>query len=174
MAAHAELQSLLDARFRRPLMSFFLRRASSHSEAEDLTQQVFLRILGTQPDRIENPEAFVFTVATNLLRDRGRKAARMGHGGETLDSALIDELKADLVEDRSPERVLLGRESLADALRALDELGERTRDIFILFRLENMKQSTIAELYGISASTVEKCVVKATLHLAIRFNRRQK
>ena len=174
MTAAAELQRSLDARFRRPLMSFFLRRASSHSEAEDLTQQVFLRILASGQEQIDNPEAFVFTVAANLLRDRARKSGRIGHSGDVLDPNLISEIVTGLVEDRTAERVLLGRESLADVWRALDELGERTRDIFILFRLENMKQSTIAELYGIGVSTVEKSVMKATLHLALRFDRKPK
>jgi len=44
------------------------------------------------------------------------------------------------VEDRGPERVLQGCESLAEVLASLETLGDRTRDIFILFRLENMKQ----------------------------------
>ena len=77
--------------------------------------------------------------------------------------------EADSPEDFSPERVLLSEESLADVLRSLEELGELTRKIFILFRLENMKQKDIAALYGIGQSTVEKHVVKAVVHLAKRY-----
>ena len=72
------------------------------------------------------------------------------------------------MEDRDPERVLLARESYAEVLAALDELGQRTRDIYVLFRLESMKQKEIAALFGIARSTVEKEVMKATLHLALR------
>jgi RNA polymerase sigma factor (sigma-70 family) len=152
-------------------MSFFLRRVGDHAEAEDLTQQVFLRLLGSggvkEP---EHAEGFVFTVATNLLRDRARRSARRGPAAiPAPDPDLVSELARELAEDRSPERVLLGRESLAEVLRALDELGERTRDMFILFRLENMKQRDIAALYGIGVSTVEKHIMKATLHLAKRY-----
>jgi RNA polymerase sigma-70 factor (ECF subfamily) len=67
---------------------------------------------------------------------------------------------------------LLGRHSLLDVLRTLDELGERTRDIFVLFRLERMKQQEIAALYGIRRRTVEKHVMKATVHLARRHEAR--
>jgi RNA polymerase sigma factor (sigma-70 family) len=56
----------------------------------------------------------------------------------------------------------------ADVLRTLDELGPRTRDIFVLFRLERMKQKDIAALLGIGQGTVEKHVMKAVLHLAAR------
>jgi RNA polymerase sigma-70 factor (ECF subfamily) len=79
------------------------------------------------------------------------------------------QLESQLVEAISPERVLLSEDSLADVLRSLEELGELTRNIFILFRLENMKQKDIAALYGIGQSTVEKHVVKAVLHLANRY-----
>jgi RNA polymerase sigma factor (sigma-70 family) len=161
----------LDARFRRPLMSYFKRRVGDHAEAEDLTQQVFVRLLAAGDlAQVEQADGYVFTIAANLLRDRGRQAAR--RGTVALDPALIDELIHEAVEDRSPERVLLGRETVAEVLRALDELGERTRDIYVLFRLENMKQREIASLLGVGQSTVEKHVVKATLHLARIFGGR--
>ena len=164
-----DLRRQLDARFRGPLMSFFLRRVQNRAEAEDLTQEVFARLLGAATTEIEHADAFVFKIAANLLRDRARKASRWRFDKAPVDDSLIHELTRDLLEDRGPERVLLGREQLAAALKALDELGERTKNIFILFRLEHMKQRDIAELYGISASTVEKQVMKATLHLAWRF-----
>jgi RNA polymerase sigma-70 factor (ECF subfamily) len=161
----------VDARFRRPLMSYFVRRVRNHAEAEDLTQQVFVRLLGAGGDaRIEHAESYIFTIAANLLRDRGRKGMRQSEALQiSLDRDLISEVAREAVEDRSPERVLVGRESLADVLRSLDELGEKTRDIFILFRLENMKQREIADLLGMGQSTVEKHVMKATLHLARRY-----
>jgi len=58
---------------------------------------------------------------------------------------------------------------LVEVLNCLDELGVRTKSIFILFRLEGMKQKDIAELYGIGLSTVEKHVMMAVMHLARRF-----
>ena len=166
-----ELRARLDARFRGPLMSFFTRRVGDRAEAEDLTQEVFVRLIGSNSlENIENADAFVFKVASNLLRDRSRKLLRSrGHAALPLDEAVINELAQEFVEDRGPERVLLGKERLADVLAALDELGERTRNIFILFRLENMKQKDIAAVYGISSSTVEKHVMKAVMHLSLRF-----
>ena len=77
-------------------------------------------------------------------------------------------LESQLVEAISPERVLLSEDSLADVLRSLEELSELTRNIFILFRLENMKQKDIAALYGIGQSTVEKHVMRAMMHLSKR------
>ena len=166
----------LAARFRRPLMSFFLRRLHDRDEAEDLTQEVFLRILG-RDDRVpvENPEIYIFRIAANLLRDRARKALTH-HQGEhasldATDAEFADSgrLASGLVEDRGPERVLLSQESLSEAMRALEELGPRTRDIYMLFRIEKLKQRDIAALYGMTVSAVEKHIAKAGVHLSRRF-----
>ena len=173
----AGLTARLDARFRRPLMSYFLRRIHSRTEAEDLTQQVFVRLLATTRTKLEaidHAEGFVFTVAANLLKDRNRSSAvRYERPMPALDPDLITEIASEAVEDRHPERVLLARESLQGALKTLDALGERTRDIFILHRLENMKHRDIAELFGLSVSSVEKHVIKATVHLARKYGPRQ-
>ena len=168
-ASRDELRARLDARFRGPLMSYFMRRVRDAGEAEDLTQDVFIKLLGVaEREEIEDVEALVFITAGNLLKDRGRKALRRGGASLGIDYDLVSEVTREFVEDRSPERVLLARESFAQVLAALDELSERTRDIYVLFRLENMKQKDIAALFGIARSTVEKEVMKATLHLAVR------
>jgi RNA polymerase sigma factor (sigma-70 family) len=169
----ATLRATLDARFRVPLMSFFLRRIKNRAEAEDLTQEVFVRLISNAgPDRIKCAEAFVFRVAANLLIDRSRSRTRhLRCGFVPVKSDRVGQLKGDLIEDREPERVLVGRESLTEVLRLLDDLGERTRDIFVLFRLENVKQRDIAVLYGIGQSTVEKHVMKAALHISTRYGR---
>jgi RNA polymerase sigma factor (sigma-70 family) len=167
------LKLQLDAQFRAPLLRFFTKRTGDRVEAEDLTQEVFMRLVRAKSlDQIEHVNAFVFKVADNVLRDRNRRASLLRlHDGLPPDDAAIDELTREFVEEFEPERVLVGRETLADVLRALDELGERTRNIYVLFRLENMKQKAIAELYGISASTVEKHVMRATVFLAERYGR---
>jgi RNA polymerase sigma-70 factor (ECF subfamily) len=176
-AAHSasvqQLRSELGARFSRPLLTFFRRRIKDPSQAEDLAQEVLLRVMRACEDgHIERADSYVFKVAINLLRDRKRQALRAGPTTfVSIDEALEGPIETPLVEALSPERVLLSKDSLADVLRALDELGELTRNVFILFRLENMKQKDIAALYGIGQSTVEKHVMKAAIHLATRYGR---
>lgn len=166
-----QLRSELGARFQRPLMTFFLRRIKDRSLAEDLTQDVLLKVVrASERGQIERADSYVFKVAINLLRDHRRRALRRGPAVFLpIEEDLEGQLESQLVEAISPERVLLSKDSLEDVLRSLEELGELTRNIFILFRLENMKQKNIAALYGIGQSTVEKHVVKAVVHLARRY-----
>jgi RNA polymerase sigma-70 factor (ECF subfamily) len=161
----------LDARFRAPLLAYFRRRTGNLQEAEDLTQETFVRLIGSAGfENVEQARAFVFRVASNLLRDRIRSSIRLRKfPALPLDSIAANAFEPKLVEGLDPERVLIGRQSLAEVLVCLDALDERTRNIFILFRLEGMRQKDIAAVYGVSVSTVEKHVMAAVLHLAKRF-----
>ena len=162
----------LDRAFRGPLLAYFLKRVKNRNEAEDLTQEVFIRLLN-HPDRNNGHtlEGYVFTIAANLLRDRA-KSAGTAHDRQVQSLDLLDEkdaFSANLIEARNPERVLVGKQTIQDVLDALAELGERTRDVFILARLENVQHREIAEIYGISVSMVEKLMMKAMAHLGARF-----
>lgn len=159
----------MSLRFRPALIAFFLRRIRNHSEAEDLTQEVLLRVAqrGAAIDA-SRPDAYVFQIAANLLRDRGRRqkvraAYQAGYAAT----------EATWVEELDPDRVLQAKQSLATVLGALRDLPERTRTIFLLFRLENMKQREIADMLGISVRTVEQHVVRASVHLRDRLGARQ-
>jgi RNA polymerase sigma-70 factor (ECF subfamily) len=168
----------LNRRFRPALMAFFLRRLANHAEAEDLTQEVFSRLTTMTPGELNQADAYIFQIAANLLRDRARRATtRKADAHASLDAPT--ELAAqgvahhpELVEDRGPERVLLAQESLAEAMRALGELSERTRHIYILHRLEKMRHKDIAALLGLSVSAVEKHVIRAVAHLTERCGKR--
>lgn len=151
-------------RFRPALIAFFMRRIRHPAEAEDLTQEVLLRVAlrGAAIDQAR-PDAYVFQIAANLLRDRARRFKVRDAYRTTLDSA------ASFIDERDPDRVLQARQSLTTVLEALRELPERTRTIFVLFRLENMKQREIADMLGLSVRTVEQHVVRASVQLRERF-----
>lgn len=158
--AEADTLAQFHREFRPALMAFFLRRSQSHSEAEDLTQEVFIRIAGRSDASMRSAEAYVFQVAANLLRDRGRRAkVRQDYvaGMRAVEGLGVEQL--------DPYRVAAGREQLACLDAALADLPERTRQIFLLFRFENVSQRAIADGFGISISAVEKHLSRAMTHL---------
>ena len=165
-AQTVELEELF-AEFRLPLEKFFRKRLYNQSEAEDLVQDVFYR-LSTRTDQavLERPEAYVFQIAANLLRDRARREATK----RAFTKQLTDQ-KENAFEELSPERVLLGKQKVVELKKALNELPERTRSVFLLHRFEEFKYREIAKHLGISMSSVEKHMMDAIKHLTHRLGR---
>jgi RNA polymerase sigma-70 factor (ECF subfamily) len=153
----------LARRFRNPLLRYFRRRLGSEADAEDLTQEVFVRLLRrSSGEPIEKIGAFLFATAGNLMRDHVQ--ARRTRPQET-PSSDDDEISDISVEDCAADRVLIGRERLAEVMARLDQLPLRTREVFLLFRVERMRQRDIASAMGISVSAVEKHIARASAHL---------
>jgi RNA polymerase sigma factor (sigma-70 family) len=156
-------------RFQTPLRAYFRRRLSDRADADDLTQEVFIR-LGRYPDRNggDTIEAYVFKVASSVLNDWGRcRTSRCATAHHALaDPSESSTIPSVLIEDRTPERVLVAKETIKGIEDALAQLNQRTRDIFLLSRLENVQHREIASLYDISVSAVEKHVARAIAHIA--------
>jgi RNA polymerase sigma-70 factor (ECF subfamily) len=154
-------QHRLNSRWRPALMSFFLRRVRDHAEAEDLTQEVFVRMLKNDVDG--GADHYVFQIAQNLLVDRARRAGVRRQYRETLGPP--DALDVDPID---PERAALGRAELARFAAALNALPERTRVIFTLYRIDQMSQDVIGEAFGISKSAVKKQIAAAMVAIMAR------
>jgi RNA polymerase sigma factor (sigma-70 family) len=152
-------------RFRPALFAYFLRRVTSPAEAEDLAHDVFVRLAGVPLDQLRSADAYVFQVAANLLRDRARRGkVRDDYAATQIAAADAAELETHAFD---PERIEVGRRSLAALVARLMELPERTRQIFILYRIENVARRDIAQAFGLSLSTVEKEVARATAYLVL-------
>lgn len=146
----------LSRRLRPALTRYFLRRTASAADAEELVQELFLRLL-RRADlfALENLDGYVFEAAANLVRDRARR--HQARGGRHIDIADIE----TAADDPSPEQVVDGRRRLDLMLAALDSLPPRTRTIVILRRFENLTYGQIADRLGISVSAVEKHMVRS-------------
>jgi len=135
------------------------RRGSSTQDAEDIVQEAWVRLVSYQRDQVvDKPEAFLMRTALNLSVDANR--TRVSHGEEVV----LDEV---VLADEAPavESVVLGRERMARLTQCLARLGEKNRDIFLAYRLDGLTYREIADHHGLSISTVEKHVAKATLRL---------
>jgi len=150
----------LVSRYRRPLLSFFQRRAVGVEDAEDLTQEVFMR-LSRRFSRLHwgNPDGLVFTVAANALVDHERheRSRRRGHHVE-VDPALP-------ADEPSAEAALSGRERLRALVAALDTLHPKVKAVFVLCRFESLSQAEAAARLGLSVSAVEKHMMTAMARL---------
>ena len=161
-ARQLELEDLC-RRFRPALVAYFLRRMRDPAEAEDLAHDVFLRLAGIPLEQLRSADAYVFQVAANLLKDRARRSKVRADYAAAEVAAEDGEKLASL----DPERIEAARRSLGALVSRLRELPERTREIFILYRIENVPRRDIAQAYELSISTVEKEIARATAHLML-------
>ncbi len=146
------------------LMSFFHKRSSNTWDAEDLTQEVFCKLLNCKSIAATNecPESYLFTVAWSVLRDRSRRD-KVRHRDKHL-SFTEDYDKEDL---DSPEQTIGSAELYERYLQVLDELSPKARTVFILHRYEGFAYSQIAEHCGMSVSAVEKHMMKALARMKV-------
>lgn len=142
------------------LMRYFTRNRANAADAEDLTQEAFLRLANADVSATEiaKPSAYLRQIGRNLMRDHARAPARRNE---------ID--APDLGDSAISEVNELGRLEARDTLRrleaALKRLKPKTREIFLAHRLDGMTYGEIAERTGLSVKGVEKQMSKAIAHL---------
>jgi RNA polymerase sigma-70 factor (ECF subfamily) len=136
------------------LRGFLRRRARSEAEAEDLLQEVFLRALRQKNGLcgIDNPRAWLFTAARNLLIDRLRLAKEQ--------VPLPDDLAAEIEEGPPPV------DGLSQCLpRALAELSPQDREAIALCDIEGITQQDYARRLGLSLPAAKSRVQRARSRL---------
>jgi RNA polymerase sigma-70 factor (ECF subfamily) len=152
------LQAILLAN-RATLLRFVAARGAG-DDAEDLLQELWIKVAAAPTGPIANPLSYLFRAAENLMRDRHRASRQAIRRDAAWDESHSPALSG-VSDSPAGERILIAREELARIERALAALGDRARDVFRLHRLEGMAQRDIAARLGVSLSTVESDMRKA-------------
>jgi RNA polymerase sigma factor (sigma-70 family) len=142
------------------LVRFLHRKVWDVDRAHDLAQEVFVRALGEDPDR---PRAFLFTVAANLARDEARTVLRRKQ-----HLVLLKGEAAGRAARESPETDLERVEQLDGARRALEQLGERDREVLLLWDA-GLDYGEIAEQTGLAVGAVGTTLARARKRLVNAF-----
>lgn len=146
----------------RNLLRMVRRATRNRDDAEDLLHTAFVRLseYGKSAE-IRNPSAFLVRTAVNLAVDEQRHR----HVRNELDDS-ADYLIAISDDQPLQSEALAARERLKRVEAGLAMLSPRTREIFLMHRIDGLKYREIAERLGITVSAVEKQVAKASLFLA--------
>jgi RNA polymerase sigma-70 factor, ECF subfamily len=150
------------ARHRRPIYSFILRYVGVPAVAEDLLQEVFLRVVkGVDAyERQAKLTTWLYTIARNLCvdqsrRQKHRKAASLDEhfDGEEGDGGSL----LDVVPDRGAgtDRKAISRELRSKLEAAIGGLSDDQREVFILRELHDMPFKEIADVVGCPENTVK-------------------
>jgi RNA polymerase sigma-70 factor (ECF subfamily) len=151
------------------LQAFFRRRHSSRRDAADLTQEVYLRLLRATDERhIANPEAYLFTVARNLLHEHAVAEQRQARRVTLDDPVVVSELTLEPNLDRQ-----LDHASQLRVLReAIRELQNPQQAALIMAYQNDMSYAEIALKLDVHRSMVGKYIAQA-LNLCRRRLRKQ-
>ncbi len=143
-------------RLRRYLAS---RLRSARQDIPDLVQEVFLRLWRIpRPEAIQNPEAYLFTVANHVLH---QYALRQYMTPATLDRFETTS-SASLESDPSAQAELQQR--LEELDTAMAGLSHKAQAALVLYRRDGYSLEEIAQRLGVSRAMVKKYVAKAVLH----------
>ena len=148
-----------DGKFWAEVLAKIRRRTRAEQDAEDLLHCAWLRLFAYRTENeVRDPAAFLVQTAANLAVDRHRQARRLVSEPVDFDATLADDSPLQ-------DEVFAARERLRRVQAGLERLPPRTRQVFVMHKVEGMKLREIAASLGITQSAVEKHVAKAVLFL---------
>ncbi len=152
------------------LLRFLSARCGSADEAQDMVQELWIKVTTQPAAPVASPRAYLFRMANNLVLDQRRARQRamvrdrrwLEEDGDAI-AAAPPEVRPDPAE---PADEVIAREQEAALLRkAVAGLPAGARRALSLYRFEGRGQGEIAEMMGISRSGVEKHLALAMKHL---------
>jgi RNA polymerase sigma factor (sigma-70 family) len=150
------------------LQAFLHRRVRRHPDAAELAQEVYLRMLRIADlETIRNPEAYLYTVASNLAKEHARRT-RKDSAALDVDDPLVQEQLAELPamagELDTEQRVARLRE-------VLQQLPPKCHAAVILQYWHGLSYEEIAQRLGVSTHMVKKYLSQALVHCRRRMAR---
>ncbi|WP_339516062.1 sigma-70 family RNA polymerase sigma factor [Pseudomonas sp. RL_15y_Pfl2_60] len=138
------------------LLQHVQRRLRNYADAEDTAAETFCQMLvsSVDPDSIEQPRAYLSTIARRLISDRHRR--------RRLELAYLERLSA-LPEALapSPEELALLVEALSAIDRSLAGLPHAVKKAFLFSQLDGFSYQEIASRLGVSERTVSRYMTQA-------------
>ena len=154
---------VLFERYHAPLFDFLARVTGDRTAAEDLVQDIFVRILRYRATFRDGGsfETWLYRIARNARADYFRHRRPL----EPLDGEALDRPEPA----PGPALRLMADRDRARLKRALMMLPEDKRDLLVLARYRDMKYDRIAEILGIEVGAVKVRVHRATRELRTLF-----
>lgn len=161
-------------RYQARLVRLFHHIGPSPELAEDLTQDVFLRVYRSRGNYEPGAKfaTWLFTIAGNVARNAARTRGRRreisevdtkGNGNDS-QANVLTQLALD-ASSLMPARVVEGEERAAMVRKAVESLGERQRMALMLSRFENLSYLEIAQAMGLTSKAVKSLLSRARVNL---------
>jgi len=142
------------------LRNFLIIKFSDVELAEDLVQDAFLKIWNTCESVVPSKaKSYLFKIAFNLGISKKR------HDQVVFKHQNIVVSQENALTNESPEFILLEKEFSTKFKKAIADLSEKQRTVFLLNRIEKKTYKEIAEINQVSVKAVEKLMHKALLSI---------
>ena len=142
--------------YRAALQKYLRKFTAGAEDVEDLVQEAYVRMCAIPDGQVvEAPRALLFRIARNLAVDRARR--KVSHA--TDDVADFEPLNVSSEEAEPDEQVDL-RRCFESFCAAVDSLPPLCRRVFVLRKVYQLSHAEIAQVLGVSHSTIEKHVAK--------------
>ncbi|HEY5068945.1 MAG TPA: sigma-70 family RNA polymerase sigma factor [Candidatus Acidoferrum sp.] len=161
--------ALLLHRYRTPLVNFLYRMVRNREQAEDLAQEVFIRVYRARADYVPSAKftTWLFRIATNLalnsVRDTRHQRMEVSLDAPvTVDSEEGDERPLDVAEKNPNIEEHLVQEAQRDMIRhAIDKLPEKQRAAVLLHKYQNLDYGEISKILSCSESALKSLLFRA-------------
>jgi len=149
-------------RYKTPVFNFVLRHIRHSNTAEDVTQDVFLRVVQNAAEFKHEARfsTWLYTIARNLCVDQLRKLSHRRH--PSLDQPASSEDTRPMIENvadahprASVERSAVSGEVQGKIVEAIEALPEEQREVFLLREVANLPFKEIADITGVGENTVK-------------------
>ena len=158
----------LFAEHRAALQAFFHQRIRTKSDAPDLAQEVYVRMLRvSDTDAIRNPELYLFTVANNLVKEHAVLDRRQASGID-IDEATVQQQLGQLP---ALDGQLDATQRVTRLRVVLAQLPPKCRAAVILQYRHGLSYQEIADRLGVSTHMVKKYLAQALGHCRRRMAR---
>jgi len=148
---------LLFERYHKMLFAFFLRVHRNRELAEDLVQNVFVRILKYRSGFKGEGEfkVWMFFIARNVSNDHFKKEKKLGHSEDLTkwDDKVTDFRDNEEKEQKNIELKLLNQ--------ALEQLEPDKRQLIVMSKLEGIKYKDLAEMHQVTEGNIKIRVFRA-------------
>jgi RNA polymerase sigma-70 factor (ECF subfamily) len=161
---------LLLQKYRTPLVNFLYRMVRDRASAEDLAQEVFLRVYRARKDYVASAKftTWLFRIATNLalnaVRD-GRYHQLEISLDQRVSTGDANEVEAPMLDvaDRKPgiEQQLVDRDRVAMIRQAINKLPEKQRVAVLLHKYHELDYDEIARILECSESALKSLLFRA-------------
>jgi len=156
------------------LLRFLKARTREPAEAEDVLQELWIRLRQIRPGPIANGRAYLYQMANNLVLDRERERRRrtardekwVHQTYEVAEGAAGEVYTVDTAP--RPDQAISEADELRQLELAIASLPARAREAFCLHRIHGLGHAEVAARMGITRSAVEKHIALAMKHLRRR------